>query len=272
MKNALTITAKQDTFLKKTTAPVATLKEKQLVKVEAGKKFHIVWKSAKKDGHVKISLSDKAGNWYVYFPHWEGLESVPIAATPVRGEKEVGLFSTQVSALNLSQPDASTCQSACIAMAVGDKNIRGIRNKLTSIGVAGDTAVMGKVIRDYGVNYEFDDNASLSEMRDWLRAGEFLITHGWFTGSGHVICLDGVYVDPDTLSYKFDVKDPWSEFDAASWSYNKPGVKFYDGFYSSHLIYASCVAGVSVPHAASLYKAKSLDSNRKGAWVHRIKP
>ncbi|ATW62844.1 putative peptidoglycan-binding protein [Synechococcus phage S-CBWM1] len=271
--NRLLITATQDTFLKKSPAPADSLKPEQKVFVEKDGKWSIVWKSGlMKDGHIKVSLDHKAGNWYIYSPHWDGLASVPPAATPARSTEEVGLFRTDVRALNLSQPDARTCQSACIGMAVGDRDILGIRKKLDSLGEAGNPAVMGRVIKQYGVNYTFDDNASLSEVRAWLRAGEFLITHGWFTRSGHVICLDGIQTDPGTLSYRFDVKDPWSEFDGPSWSYNNPSLKFFDGFYSSHIIYAACVASVSSDHAKYLYSKKDLDSTRKGMWVHRIKP
>ena len=54
-------------------------------------------------------------------------------------------WKTAVHALNLSQPDASTCQSACIAMAVGDKDVLGVRRKLNRLpGAAGDTTNMAK--------------------------------------------------------------------------------------------------------------------------------
>lgn len=195
------------------------------------------------------------------------LSAPPAIPTKPKGYKE---YATAVRALNLSQPDARTCQSACIAMAVRDPNILGIRHKLERIGEPGSTAVMGSVIRSYGVDYEFTPDASLADVRNWLKAGEFLITHGWFTGSGHVICLDGVAIDEATLSYKLNVKDPWSEFDGPSWSYRSQS-KFYDGYYSSHMIYAACVESSSMSHAARIYRQGKLDSARGGMWVHRIK-
>jgi lysozyme len=174
---------------------------------------------------------------------------------------------TQIKALNLSQPDASTCQAACIGMAVGDRDVAGIRRRLVARGAAGDPAVMAAVIRAYGRPYRYESSASLAKCREWLKAGEFLITHGWFTGSGHVICLDGLKRVAD--AYAFDVKDPWSEFNAASWRYDLGG-KFFDGFYSDNLIYAACVAGANVNHARQLYQAGQLDINRGGMWVHRF--
>lgn len=183
-------------------------------------------------------------------------------------------FVTKVKGLTglLSQPDAVTCQSTCVGMATGDKNIQAIRSRLLSEGDPGNPYVMGKVLHErLGIRYLFDEDASLAEMREWLRAGEFLITHGWFTGSGHVVGMDGVAIDPTTLSYKFNMGDPWDEFDGPSWSYLGRSNKF-DGFYSSRIIYAACVAGQSRDDAARIYRRGELDSAKKGAWVHRIKP
>lgn len=183
---------------------------------------------------------------------------------------EVGIWRTKVKALNLSQPDAQTCQAAAIGMAVGDRDIAGIRAKLKARGVAGNPAVMAQVIRTYPkVTYIYEGNASLDLVYSWLRAGELLITHGWFTRSGHVIVLDGLQQRPDG-SIWIDVKDPWSEFDGPTWSY--PGSsRFFDGYYSEQIIYAACVAGSSAGHAKQLY-GKSVDRKRAGMWVHRFKP
>ena len=185
---------------------------------------------------------------------------------------DAGKWKTRVQALNLSQPDASTCQAACIAMAVGDKNITGIRKKLLALGDAGNPFVMSKMIlQNYSVNYIFEPDATLEKVCEWLKEGELLITHGWFTGSGHVIILDGLVQNPATKGYSFDVKDPWSEFDGASWSYNKTS-KFFDGFYSEHVIYAACVAGASVSDAAAVYRSKQLNRQKGGMWIHRFQP
>ena len=173
----------------------------------------------------------------------------------------------------LSQPNSYTCQSTCIAMATGNTDIMGIRHRLEQMGDPGDPATMGHLLSEFfGDRYIFDDNACLSEVRDWLKAGCFIISHLWLTGSGHVICFDGVAIDPSRLSYKISVKDPWSEFDFPSWSYNDPAQSRYDGYYSSHGIYAAGVAGQSVYDAAAIYRRGELDSMRKGMWAHVIHP
>jgi len=173
-----------------------------------------------------------------------------------------------------AQPDPSTCQSTCVAMALGLTDIMAVRHQLEAIGQPGDPATMGKFLASHLTSpskYQFEDNASLSQVRDWIKSGEFLILHGWLTGAGHVIAIDGVEIDSSNLSYRFSVRDPWSEFDFKAWSYDLDGVGFH-GFYSSYGIYAACVAGQSKSDAAAVYSRGELDSSRGGAWVHRIKP
>jgi hypothetical protein len=186
-----------------------------------------------------------------------------------------GTFAEQVSEAKglLSQPNAYTCQSTCIAMAAGRTDIMQIRAELEAIGEPGDPGVMGVLLKkEFGDRYIFDDNACLSEVREWLKAGEFLITHIWASDSGHVICLDGVTIDPKTLGYKFSVKDPYGEFDFSSWSYNSSTVDSFDGDYSSYGIYAAGVAGQSKSDSIAIYQKRELDSMRKGAWIHRVLP
>jgi hypothetical protein len=199
--------------------------------------------------------------------------AMPVRLLPLSSS---GTFTEQVPEAKglLSQPNSETCQSACVAMATGRTDIMQIRSRLVAmIGGAGSPYNMGVILKEhFGDRYIFDDNACLSEIREWLRAGEFLITHGWFTGSGHVICLDGVTIDPSNMSYKISVKDPWSEFSFGAWAYNNPIVDRYDGDYSAHGLYAAIVVGQSVSDAIAIYQKRELDSMRKGAWVHRILP
>jgi lysozyme len=189
----------------------------------------------------------------------------PVTSAPTATERSQWV--TQIKALNLSQPDSVTCQAACIGMAVGNLDIMKIRSELIGRGDAGSPAVMAAVIRNYGRPYIYDGSASMAKIYQWLKAGEFLITHGWFTGSGHVICLDGLKRQGN--GYSIDVKDPWSQFNESAWAYNL-GSKFFDGFYSDRCIYAACCAGASVADAKRVYQAGKVDTARGGMWVHRF--
>ena len=194
--------------------------------------------------------------------------AVPVKQPPLAPVERTE-WVTKIKALNLSQPDAYTCQAACIGMAVGDKDIPKIRRNLLAQGIAGDPAVMGRVIRTYGRPYKYESNANLAQVYEWLKAGEFLITHGWFTGSGHVICLDGLKARAINNRHDLNVKDPWSEFNAATWRYDSSS-KFFDGFYTDRLIYAACVAGAGNADAKRVYNSGAVDTAKAGMWVHRF--
>lgn len=134
------------------------------------------------------------------------------------------------------------------------------------MGLAGDPAVMAQYLREHLTNrYQYERVASIAEMKQWIRSGEVLIAHGWFTGSGHVIILDGC----DDRGFR--VMDPYEEFDGPTWQYYGD-LQAYQGRYSDLLIYAACVAGHSKWDADAVYQLAAIDSQFKAAWVHRIKP
>jgi len=171
-----------------------------------------------------------------------------------------------------AQPNAYTCQSTCVAMATGlpESAIMTVRQALEAIGEPGDPATMAKYLTaKLQSKYVYENNASLNQIQSWLKAGEFLIAHGWFTAAGHVVAIDGV--ENSSSGCRFRIRDPWSEFDFANWSYSESSVG-YHGFYSNYGIYAAIVAGQSKEDAASCYSRGELDSSAGGAWVHRIKP
>ena len=173
----------------------------------------------------------------------------------------------------LTQPDARTCQSTCIAMALDqtEDDIHDVRSALEAIGEPGDPAVMGEYLRaKLGDRYNFEIAASINDMIGWLKNGEFLITHGWFTDSGHVIGLNGVEPDQKTLGIRFKVYDPWSEFNFTDWAYDNDSIGF-QGAYSAKGIYAAAIVGNSKQDAEMVYSQTGLDINRAGAWIHRIR-
>jgi len=218
-----------------------------------------------KDNGYEVAMQ-RNREWYAI---WSQGGKQPEPLPEARQQAKQIEWNTKINALNLSQPDPSTCQSACIAMAIQDPNILGIRKRLISMGQAGDPMVMGRVIRSFGCKYIYESDATLAKVVNYLKQGEFLVTHGWFTGSGHVICLDGVKDQSGQIS--FNVKDPWSEFDGPSWSYKKTS-KFYDGYYSDKIIYAACVAGNSRNDAAYIYNHDAVNYQLPRMWVHRFLP
>lgn len=187
-------------------------------------------------------------------------------------EATTKIYKTEIKAINISQPDASTCQSACVGMATGNSDVMGIRQKLLSLGNPGDPNVMAILLREaLGDRYKYNGKASIDQMQQYLKDGEFLIIHCFFTPSGHVISLDGLKDVVGANDY-FDAKDPWSEFSSASFTYDNPNVNFYDGFYSSRLIYSAAVVAFSFQQAIDCYRSGKYDSTLEGAYCHRILP
>jgi hypothetical protein len=187
-------------------------------------------------------------------------------------EATTKIYKTKVKANNVSQPDASTCQSSCVGMATGNSDVMGIRRRLLSLGNPGDPNIMAIMLREaLGDRYVYNGKASIDQMQQYTRDGEFLILHVFFTPFGHVIGIDGLKDVVGANDY-FDSKDPWSEFDANSFSYNNPSINFYDGFYSSRLIYAAGVVAFSFQQAIDCYRSGEYDSTLQGAYCHRILP
>jgi hypothetical protein len=170
----------------------------------------------------------------------------------------------------VAQPDAYTCQSSCIAKVLGTTDVKGIRAELEAIGTPGSPEVMGQYLKSRVQSYKFLVSGSLEDAKDALDDGCVVITHGWFSGSGHVITLVGYEADPKTLSYRFIVDDPWMEFSFPDAEFI-PNSSGNDVRYSSYGVYAYCVASSSKENAAQIYAQRTLSSTGNGAWLHLVK-
>jgi hypothetical protein len=170
----------------------------------------------------------------------------------------------------VAQPNAYTCQSSCIAKVLGTTDVEGIRAALEAIGDPGSPDVMGQYLKSRVQFYKFLVSGSLEDVKNALDDGCVVITHGWFTESGHVITLVGYESDPETLSYRFIVDDPWMEFSFPSAQYI-PNSSGDNVRYSSYGLYAYCVASSNYRNAAQIYAQGTLLSSEKGAWLHIIK-
>lgn len=170
----------------------------------------------------------------------------------------------------VAQPNAYTCQSACIAKMLGTSDVHDIRAALETVGQPGCPDVMGRYLKSRVQSYQFLISGSLEDAKAALDEGYTIITHGWFTGSGHVIALVGYEPDPETLSYRFIADDPWMEFSFSDAQYI-PDSCGDNVRYSSYGIYAYCVASSSYKNAKQIYAQGRLLSSEKGAWLHIIK-
>lgn len=167
---------------------------------------------------------------------------------------------------NVLQPDSVTCQSAAICRVIGDRNVARVRSELLVMGEAGSPFVMGEYLRPRVKEYRYKHDGSLRQAIQASKDGYHLITHGWFTWSGHVLGLR----DYNSETQAFVAEDPWYEFDFPSWRYTSAVGD--DVPYSLRGIWAACVAGISPSHASDLYGGiQTVDLDQGGMWLHLIK-
>lgn len=164
-----------------------------------------------------------------------------------------------------------TCNATCVAMLCGETDYGSVIPTYASLEMHGDpgcpynlNAELTQLLRDKAA-VSLNTNASLDELDKALDEGKACMTHGYFTKSGHII----VVVGRNETGYV--VLDPWSEFNAATFSYDLGGYGF-KGVYSRALLWATCVTSDSLEQAYSAYDGgwDWSDNSEKGMWLHTV--
>jgi lysozyme len=218
------IIALQNTILKKEPIPSEKLKDVEKVSVSTGKTYTIVWQGNVVDNHVKVSLDNDAGNWYVFVPHWSGLglndntSSSKILNVPYYSQRD--------NKPNGNDLDYRTCFSSSCAMLAkylkpssitGDDDYISKRQKF---GDTTDAAAHVKCLNSLGIPAKFIQNGNLDTLRNQINKGipvPIGVLHKGSSsapsGGGHWIIVIG-YDDKG-----FFVNDPWGDLDNASGTY-----------------------------------------------------
>lgn len=266
------IKANQNTVLKRQPIDSSQLSDIDKFPVKAGSTLGGTISPAK-NGHIKIQLAGNAGAlkaghvWYLFLKHWDVPQSaIQRLVAPVPALRRIVASRKDFDA----QDTEFTCQAACIAMITGGEEIA-IRRALVSMGSAGCPNVMGNYLRPRVKEYRFKIAASLNDFVSAIDGDYQLITHGYFSRSGHVVKVSGYERDPKTLSYSLIVDDPYEKFDPDIWDYRRNYSSGNDVKYSAHMMYAACVASQSFEDARRIYQRGELDSNRAGAWLHFVR-
>ncbi|NJO48936.1 MAG: hypothetical protein HC840_05020 [Leptolyngbyaceae cyanobacterium RM2_2_4] len=161
------------------------------------------------------------------------------------------------------QPDVVTCQSAAIAKVLGRTDVMQIRKDLLQMGTPGDPKVMSRYLLLRCAYYSFTDKGSLSEAVEFLKKpNRAIITHGWFTRSGHVVTLAANHPQG------FIVDDSWGDFDFEAWRYISDDGNNRTWAFAQ--VYAAVVASIGFEHAKNIYAARDVDMDYKNAWFHLI--
>jgi hypothetical protein len=76
---------------------------------------------------------------------------------------------------------------------------------------------LAALIREYGFIDDFRPDARWDDAKEWLRQGNPLIVHGYFTKSGHIIVIKGFN------EHGFIVNDPYGEWYAEGYDTSVSG-------------------------------------------------
>ncbi len=199
---------------------------------------------------------ENRNTWFTYAPHVEltGKNGQPIsypANTPASSAAP-GL-PTPTPAAPAFTPAAPTVSSGSVQLAVpylsqldnvqnpfGSCNVTSIAMCLTYLGAKQNNpqkqfedelqdwleahsldrhepAALAKAVEAYGCQDNFTTNATLDQVKQWLAQGNPAVTHGYFTQSGHIVCLIG-YNDKGLI-----VHDPYGEWQEGGYARNDDG-------------------------------------------------
>jgi hypothetical protein len=174
--------------------------------------------------HIRLVLADESikGNsvWFAYQPHVQLLnDGAPV--TPSTVQLNVP-YKSQVD--NEKNPFGS-CNVTSIAMCLAYFGVQGnspgrqledeLQDWLEERGLdRHDPEHLVQVATAYGCQDHFKTDVTVEEVKQWLAAGNPIVTHGFFTSSGHIVCVIG-YNDKG-----FIVHDPYGEWYADGYDRN----------------------------------------------------
>lgn len=225
------IIAKVGTYLKKEALPASELDKNEKVAVPVGQAYDIVWQSKEADGHVKVSLAYGAGNWFIYAPHWSGLQQIspapnPAPSTPGRKVLDVPYYSQRDNATQGDDNWMRTCFSSSCAMLAnyvkpgcikGDDDYISKRRKF---GNSTNPNAQVACLKSLGIKARYVQNLNNADLIKQIDRGMpvpvGILHHGPAsapTGGGHWLIVIG-YDDAG-----FVVHDPWGEINHANGTY-----------------------------------------------------
>ncbi len=220
------IIAKQNTYLKKSPEQTALLRDNEKCFVPKDKSYTIVWHSKVENNHIKVSLSHSAGNWYIFLPHWQGIDEPE--RQPIKTSKSTIILKDVYYSQrdNYTMPDR-TCFSSANAMLLKylkPESIRSDDDYLRIVLSYGDTTkpnVQLRALKYFGIEARFIQNGNLQTIKNQINNSKPVpcgILHkgsaGAPSGTGHWITVFGYEEDKMAPGGGwFIVNDPYGELD-----------------------------------------------------------
>jgi uncharacterized protein YvpB len=91
---------------------------------------------------------------------------------------------------------------------------------------------LAKIVKDYGRQDFFTENALIEDVQDWVASGKPAVIHGYFTSFGHIVVVVGYD------EYGFIVHDPYGEWFSTGYRTDLSGAYLH---YSYRLIRRVCI-------------------------------
>lgn len=245
-----------DTVLKQQPVPAAKLPAGEQQAVKAGTRLNLQAFLPVHD-HIKVTLADQQfqgkNTWFVY----QNYAAILTAQGTVQFPSSTKLAVPYYDQLDNTDDPYGTCNVTSVAMVLDYFHVvhrspsQRLPDELHAYcdqhGLDRHTPTdLAKVVTAYGCQDDFRTTASFEEVREWLVQGNPAIVHGYFTPSGHIICLIGY--DPTG----FIVNDPYGEL-------------MYSPYHSYYNTYAS---GAGLHYSYSLMYNTAYVNN--AFWVHFI--
>ncbi len=215
-----------DTTLKQQPIQSSQLSDDQKQAVTAGSVFD-VRAYLLVPGHIKVTFTNQTfqgkNTWFVFAQHAQLLDTNgnSIAILP----PAVKLNVPYQSQLDNSENPFGSCNVTSVSMCLEFFGVKGknhnerledeLQDWLTAQGLDRHAPKdLARVTEAYCIHDDFHPNATIEQIKQWLAGGNPVIVHGYFTASGHVICLIG-YNDRG-----FVVNDPYGEWFADGYVQN----------------------------------------------------
>lgn len=236
----------RDTIFKSKPLASSQLQESEKQVIPAGKEFELL-AFVPIRGHIRVALRNESfkgsGIWYVYGGHAQvTLDGVLLYPKPNPPTVRLGIpYRSQLD--NFYNPTGA-CNVTSIAMCldflrVPRRNRSGqYEDELYEYAIAKgysrwDPYDLAKIVRDYGAQDYYTENATIDDVQDWLASGNPAVIHGYFTSFGHIIVAAGYD------SEGFFVHDPYGEWFPGGYDTSVSGSYLH---YSYRLIRSVCMA------------------------------
>lgn len=193
--------------------------------------------------HIKVALLEKffkgRNTWFVYQKHAVILKNGNIVCPA-----EVKLKVPYKSQLDNADNPYGSCNTTSVAMTLSyfgvtsnnpDEQLEDeLQDWLEARGLdRHEPTHLAQAVEAYGCHDNFKTNATIQEVKEWLVQGNPAIVHGYFTASGHVVCLIGYN------SQGLIVNDPYGEYYADGYDTSASGSGLV---YSYDMIQNTCMS------------------------------